>query len=148
MTNDFREQTKLEAFRQHWEQIRHSENYRLTFTNFYAVIVAGVLAFISNQGSSGDYAILFWVLVGLSVLGLFLCIRIWFYSIKGHRDRAKLLAGELTRETDKTKLENYVPHWSLPWWQQFWSLRVLFIALYLAGIVVFTLLARGTLSLG
>ena len=143
MANDFIQQTKLEAFRQHWEQIRHSENLRLAYTNFYALIVAGVLVFISNQDGNGDYRILFVVLAVLSFLGLVLSLRIWLFSIRGHRNRAKLLASELTGETGEKELEKYIPHWRLPWYHQLLSLRVIFIALYIAGIVLFSLLASG-----
>ena len=147
MVNDFIQQTKLEAYRQHWEQIRHSENLRVSFTNFYALIVAGVLAFIFNQNGEGDYSILFWVLVVLSFLGLFLCVRIGFCSILGHRNRAKLFASELTGETKEKELDKYIPHWPLPWWSQIVSLRVIFIVLYIAGIVYFWLLASAVLEI-
>ena len=147
MANDFIQQTKLEAFRQHWEQIRHSENLRFAFTSFYALIVAGVLVFISNQGGQGDYSILYLVLVGLSSLGLLICLRICLYSIKGHRDRAQLLASELTGERKKEELEKYSSHWRLRWYHQLWSLRVIFIALYIAGIVFFSLLASAVLEI-
>ena len=139
MANNVLEQAKLEAFRQNWEQMRHAENMRLTFSSFYALIVAAVLAFISQRGQ-GDYFVLFAVLAVLSLLGLILCYRIW-KAIEEHRDKAKSLASELTGETDEGKLKNYIPFPESARWYKLYSLRILFPVLYFVGIIFFALLA-------
>lgn len=82
MGYEFKDRTSLEAFRQHWQEMRHNENMRLTFSSFYALIVAAVFAFISQRGQ-GCYIALFIVLALLSLLGLVLCVRIW-QSIEQH----------------------------------------------------------------
>jgi len=146
MTNNILEQAKLEAFRQNWEQMRHAENMRLTFTNFYALIVAAVLAFVS-QRAQGDYSILFIVLAVLSLLGLILCLRIK-KALEDHRDKAQSLAGELTGEKNEDDLKKFIPfHGLCPPWYKFWYLRILFPYLYAAAIVFFVLLAFGLIDI-
>ncbi len=140
MTNNILEQAKLEAFRQNWEQMRHAENMRLTFTNFYALIVAAVLAFVS-QGAQGDYSVLFIVLAVLSLLGLILCLRIK-KALEDHRDKAQSLASELTGEKNEDDLKKFIPfHGPRPPCYKFWYLRILFPSLYTAAIIFFGLLA-------
>jgi hypothetical protein len=141
-----KDETKLEAFRQHWEGMRHNERQRLTFTNFYALIVVGVLAFISQNGK-GDYCMLFIVLAVVSFLGLWLCVRL-NQSTEGHRNRALLLAGELTEEGRQSAKEKYIPFWDLrPWSRQPGSLRMLFTILYGFGLILFVLLAVGVIKI-
>jgi hypothetical protein len=140
------DETKLEAFRQHWEQIRHIEGQRLTFTNFYALIVVGVLTFISQSGK-GDHCMLFIVLAVVSLLGIILCVRL-NQGTEGHRNRALLLARELTGEKQQSTREKYIPYWNLrPWYCQFGSLRMLFTILYGFGLVFFALLAFGVIRI-
>ena len=145
MTNDFGQQTRLEVFRQHWEQVRHNQYQRLAFTSFYALVVIGFLAFISQRGE-GDFRILFWVLCGLSLFGIFFCLRLK-HSIEGHSNIARSLAGELTNESKC--LEKYIPFWKQDekWCDKLVSLRVLFPTLYVVGAVFFLLLAIGLIHI-
>lgn len=56
-----------EIYRQYWLQARHVENQRLWYTNFYAVLTAGTLAFLGTSVSRE----LIWVpLVFLLLLAL------------------------------------------------------------------------------
>lgn len=145
MEEGVKAQTKLEAFRQHWEQMRHAEGQRLSFTNFYALIVAGVLAFISQSGGSGKYIVLFGVLAGISLIGMVLCIRT-NKAIERHRDLAWDLAKELTEDT-REKL--YTAFWEEKGcWRKFTTLRVLFPVLYGGLLVLFALIACRVIRLG
>jgi len=65
------EQTELlkAVYEQHWLHARHVENERLWFTNIFAVIVAGLLAFIFTSENNGTPN-LFAVYGGLLILGL------------------------------------------------------------------------------
>ena len=102
MTNDIDNQTKLEAFRQNWEQIRHIEKVRLSFTSFYFLIIAGTLAFAYNSRP---------LIIALAVLSAFGTLICWktHSSALHHRERALHLAGNLIGEDDKTLLSDYVP---------------------------------------
>lgn len=141
MEEGVKAQTKLEAFRQHWEQMRHAEGQRLSFTNFYALIVAGVLAFISQSGGSGKYIVLFGVLAGISLVGMVLCLRTK-EAIERHRDLAWDLAKELTEDT-REKL--YTAFWEEKGWRKATTLRVLFLVLYGGLSLVFGLIACGVI---
>jgi len=74
------EQTELlkAVYEQHWLHARHVENERLWFTNIFAVIVAGLLAFMftsENNGTPNLFAVYGGLLIlGLSLLGYFLCL--------------------------------------------------------------------------
>jgi hypothetical protein len=62
----------LEAFRQNWEQARHAEKVRMTFTNFYFLIVAAIIAFLSsvNQGINlVSMWYVFFIPIAMSALG-------------------------------------------------------------------------------
>jgi hypothetical protein len=66
-------------FEQQWLQLRHVESERLWFTNIYAAIMAGVLAFISKGGEETPfefYMPLLLFLVLLSVIGIVVVIRL------------------------------------------------------------------------
>lgn len=77
MADDFGKQTKLEAFRQHWEQIRHAENHRNTFGAFYGAAVMGVVAFIAQTNKTvADSRFLLLALGLLSSFGWLLCKRV------------------------------------------------------------------------
>ena len=39
----------IQVFRQNWENARHIKNERLTFTNIYAIVAAGVLSLIHGM---------------------------------------------------------------------------------------------------
>ena len=65
----------LEIFRQSWEHNRHMGNERLGFTTLYAVIVAGALAFLS-QDSDIDQRPLLVALVFVSLFGFLVSLRL------------------------------------------------------------------------
>lgn len=39
----------LTVFQQHWENARHIKNERLSFTNIYAIVAAGILSLLQNR---------------------------------------------------------------------------------------------------
>lgn len=74
MQEKAREELLKSIYEQHWLHARHIENERLWFTNIFALIVAGLLAFLGKELSS-----LFAIYAGcfifiLSMLGYALCI--------------------------------------------------------------------------
>jgi hypothetical protein len=69
MSNDENLKT---VYEQYWLHARHQEVQRLWFTNVFAVIVAGVFAYLGNS-PDGAYSIyLLFFLMVLSILGYFL----------------------------------------------------------------------------
>jgi len=149
MSDQMKESVDLEAFRQNWEQMRHVENQRLTFTLFYAAIVSGVLAFIS-QSSTGDYFTLFVILSVISFLGLVLCWRV-SYSVELHNNNLRSLVISMTGLTKGKKekaFELYAPlkpaHAKC---YQICCIRILFIWLYFGLTIFFALLTVGTINI-
>ena len=82
----------LELIRQYFEHFRHEENHRATFTGFYAVIAAAVLAFFA-QASDFNQRPLLMVLLALSGLGSVLTFRTW-RNLEALRRRLQNLAGD------------------------------------------------------
>ncbi|MBI4284507.1 MAG: hypothetical protein HY670_01220 [Chloroflexi bacterium] len=140
MKNGTKDEVKLEAFRQNWEQMRHAENARLGFLSFYAALVTAVLAFVASRGPSvpGDYTALYMILTVLAAVGFTLSLRIK-KAIEEHRDKAEYFVKELTNENDNTKLKKYVPFPEKARWYNFWHLRILFLYLYGATFMLFLL---------
>ncbi|MEK7353747.1 MAG: hypothetical protein AABZ77_04495 [Chloroflexota bacterium] len=138
MSNDYSQQSKIEAYRQHCEQVRADLGQRLSFTNFYAIVVAGILAFVS-QRETGDFSLLFWALSVLSLFGIMFCVRL-NCSIEDHNRKARLLMQDLVGASEDH--EKYLLA-SSGWmkWRSLWYLRWLFVYLYVAGFVLFLLLA-------
>lgn len=68
--NEQKPENLRKVFEQHWLHGRHVENERLWFTNVYAILWGGSLAFMSQQGISTALAIF---LLVLSYLGLLVC---------------------------------------------------------------------------
>jgi hypothetical protein len=65
------------AFEQNWENARHIKNERLTFTNMFSAIAAGVLSFLHSMSGSHRaeiYVLLF--LCFFSVMGLLTSLRL------------------------------------------------------------------------
>ena len=55
----------LAVFQQHWENARHIKNERLSFTNIYAIVTAGILSLVhSIQGAA---------VLEISILGFLCC---------------------------------------------------------------------------
>jgi hypothetical protein len=65
----------LEAIRQNWLHARHLETERLWFTNIYAIVVAGSLAFL-GQFDIGKYPYLIMFLFIFSLLGLLVTLKV------------------------------------------------------------------------
>ena len=139
MTNDIINRTKLEAFHQHWEQIRHIERLRLTFSSFYALIVTAIIVYVIEMASDGRP--FFIILVVLSLMGLLLCIRTSATAVH-HRDKACHLARELTGIGSEEELKRYVPFskGSAPWYNPYY-IRTLYIWLFSIATSVFIFLA-------
>lgn len=123
----------LEVMRQYREQLRLIQTERLGFLNTYAVIVAGVLAFLS-QAKNVDSRSLFIVLSVLSVLGLLWSIRNQS-EIAAYHAKMRELASRAGVPPD------LVAFFGATDWTRFIRLRVLFIALYAVATIVFASLA-------
>lgn len=92
-------------YEQHWLHARHVENERLWFTNIFALIVAGLLAFLST--TDGKTLPQFALFVGgfifvLSILGYLLCIT-WRAPFVQHT----ILADKILEDS---LLKRYSPH--------------------------------------
>lgn len=87
--NDKRDLVRA-IYEQHWLHIRHVENQRLWFTSIFAILCGGSFALM--RGGLFDKAN--WPIVGLlivlSLLGLFVCLRIQM-SFNAHKDAAELI---------------------------------------------------------
>lgn len=67
----------LTVFQQHWENARHIKNERLSFTNIYAIISAGILSLLHSI--RGEFVLEICILVFLccfSVIGLLTSLRL------------------------------------------------------------------------
>lgn len=96
------------VYEQHWLHARHVENERLWFTNIFALIVAGLLAFL---GTTEDKELLpqFAIYVGyfifiLSLLGYFVCLT-WRAPFVEHTTLANKLL-------EDSQLKKYIPYTS------------------------------------
>jgi hypothetical protein len=69
-----RRNVMLEMVRQNWEHLRHIEQLRMRLANFYAVVVAGVLAFITQAPNINQRPLLI-VLAALSLFGVVTTLR-------------------------------------------------------------------------
>jgi hypothetical protein len=67
----------LIVFTQHWENARHIKNERLSFTNIYCIVSAGILSLLhSMQGERVmEVSILFFLLL-FSLIGLLTSLRL------------------------------------------------------------------------
>jgi hypothetical protein len=69
--------TLLAIFAQHWENARHIKNERLSFTNIYAIVSAGILSLL--QSVSGEFILeisLLVFLLAFSIIGLLTSLRL------------------------------------------------------------------------
>ena len=130
------QEIRLEAFRQHWEQMRHTENLRYGFTSFYVLIVVGILAFVSQTPES-EHCTIYIAGAALSLLGLLFCCRVK-HSIEIHREKALFLAKSLGVEDEK--VEKYLPFTPESGCMGYFSMRNIFLTLYGLGLLVFIIL--------
>ena len=67
----------LVIFKEHWENVRHIKNERLTFTNIYGIITAGTLSLMHNVGSRSalEFSLIIFLLV-FSIIGLLTSLRL------------------------------------------------------------------------
>jgi hypothetical protein len=67
----------LAMFAQHWENVRHIKNERLSFTNIYCLVAAGVLSLLHsvNGEAAEDFALMSFLLA-FSVIGLLTSLRL------------------------------------------------------------------------
>jgi len=78
MEEKARQELLKSIYEQHWLHARHVENERLWFTNIFALIVAGLVAFLGTVKDK-ELLSLFAIYAGgfifiLSILGYFLCL--------------------------------------------------------------------------
>lgn len=93
-------------YEQHWLHARHLENERLWFTNIFALIVAGLLAFLGTIDNE-ELLSLFAIYAGyfifiLSLLGYFLCLT-WRAPFVEHTTLVNRMLKDL-------ELERYAPY--------------------------------------
>src|SRR5437667_5729616 len=65
----------LAVFQQHWENARHIKNERLSFTNIYAIVSAGILSLVHSLDGVFEISILGF-LCCFSVIGLLTSLRL------------------------------------------------------------------------
>ncbi len=67
----------LAMFAQHWENVRHIKNERLSFTNIFCLVAAGVLSIVHsiNGQATEEFALLSFMLV-FSIIGLLTSLRL------------------------------------------------------------------------
>lgn len=83
---------------QNCEWFRHIENERLSYTSFYAAIVAGTLAFISQAPPTQEQGIVLYAfLICLSVFGLLITLR-FRADLEDFMSRIKDMAANLGLE--------------------------------------------------
>lgn len=111
MTEDQERAKNLRTvFEQHWLHARHVENERLWFTNIYALVVGGLLAFTWEKAEATSCSPWPWqilvVILLLSLLGLGMCHSMVIPFIR-HRTLAQVIQLKEWRlpYTDEYKLE-------------------------------------------
>lgn len=120
-----KEELELELLRQHCQSLRHAEDERLSFTNFFILVVVGALTFLSQTGGSivaRHYWMIYICLAVFSLLGLLLSLRL----NRGIRVR-RSIASELVNKAGLDKYNIYgrtLGNTRIP------SLRVIFLLLY------------------
>ncbi len=65
------------VFQQHWENVRHIKNERLSFTNIYAIVSAGILSLLHSV--TGEFLLEISMLIFLtffSIIGLLTSLRL------------------------------------------------------------------------
>jgi hypothetical protein len=123
-----------ELYRQNWEHTRHVENERMNFTAIYVIIIAGVLAFLSQSGediSEGFKVGILSFLAVLSAVGFLISLRLKA-DMEAHVKKIK----ELTHGQ-----KNFVTFGAETGWTTKVKLRVLFPVFYSIGFTVFTIFA-------
>src|ERR1043166_5799112 len=69
--------TLLAIFAQHWENARHIKNERLSFTNIYAIVSAGILFLLHGVRGEAMLEVSFLIfLFAFSVIGLLTSLRL------------------------------------------------------------------------
>ncbi len=121
-----------EAYRQNWERLVHVDRQRMFFTNFYAAIVGGLLAFLASQKIwlSEWSPWVFGFLFLLSLFGFFLNRR-----INGHVDAYERM---LNRLAQRMNISEFYTR-GAPETAKI-TLRRLYKYLYLAGMIAFVVL--------
>ena len=125
---------KLELLRQHLNSIRHAEDERLTFTEFFILAVAGSLAFISQKGLllAKQHWMIYFCLAGFSLLGFLVSLRL----NRGITIRRNTV-NKIIEEAKMKKYRIYggqLPKTKLP------SLRFIFLALYSLAFILFAIM--------
>lgn len=67
----------LTVFQQHWENARHIKNERLSFTNIYAIVTAGILSLLHSV--RGEFVLeisMLIFLISFSAIGLLTSLRL------------------------------------------------------------------------
>ncbi len=86
----------IECLKENWQHARHVENERLSFTQFYAMIVGAVVTILvqwSDRGPVLVFALAAFLLL-LSILGLLLAQK-WGQTFDKHMERGRRAADRL-----------------------------------------------------
>lgn len=126
---------------------RHIESERAWFMSVYAAITGGVLAFLTQKGTSfmpGDGTEASWplyFLIGLTFFGFFLTLR-WTYSFECHRERVneliKLLKLPQTERYSPECLTMTIPTFRLWKFSKFFRTKYWFPLFYLLLLALFS----------
>ena len=151
---------KMQAINQHWQDIRHLEGMRLTFTSFLSAIFVASIAFISQTSLSSattsatteinkNYWTIYAALAVVSAVGCIISIRTW-RAMDRCFDKAQQITyeligkpGESVEEKEKIikGLKSYIPYDEPAQWYHVWKLRIFFIWLYGVLTIIFLILA-------
>ncbi len=119
----------VELLTQRYEQLRHLDNLRMHFTTFYAVVVAGALAFLAQATGNSSRPLLV-ALDVLSLLGLLISLRIG--------SGVTLMLGVLDQLADTLQVQRNLVSVSSEDCTKYIRMRYLFPLIYIGGIVIFT----------
>ena len=89
-----------------WNQVRHLENQRATFTNFMLVVSVGIIGFVMQNGLSTASLPL---TIALVVLGFYGAIASYkFYERhQFHRSHSELWLAEINRQVAEAKFKKF-----------------------------------------
>jgi hypothetical protein len=123
-----------ELYAQNWEHVRHVENERLGFTSVYFVILAAILAFLSQTHPTQFFSVaLFFLVFLLSAIGSLMSIRLKA-DMEAHGDRLRKIA-------NNSRYPEYFTFGAETGWTTRIKLRILFPAIYTILALMFLALA-------
>jgi hypothetical protein len=126
-----------DLFRENWEHVRHVENERMAFTSIYFLIIAGILAFLSDKDINKPFPLLLIILMlVLSLIGAIISFRLKM-DIRAHGEK-------LERIVQDSGLKEYFTFGAESGISTHFKLRDIFPVMYFAFLVAILLLLLGT----